>query len=155
MASSSTPIKKTYEGPRQTFDHPQLGNISGRIVDSSHFPDNSAVQFRSIPYATVPKRFCPSVPLADIPESFDDRPPRDYTSFGTACPQLGARHPAWSSPYGGALEDDIGMVFEENTCLTMTISVPQAHLEQGDAKSSLPVMVYVHGGGASDGVAHV
>ena len=155
MSAPPKPTKKAYEGPRHTFDHPQLGNLCGRLVASTHFPNNDVVQFRSIPYATIPKRFLPSVRLETIPDSFDNRESRDFTNFGAACPQTGGQSPNWCDPYGGPLEDDLGFEFDEDTCLTVSITVPKAHLDQAGDNPKLPVMVYVHGGGAQDGVGHV
>lgn len=149
-------LKPAYTGPTSTFTHPHLGPLTGRLTTSSHFPSNSTVQFRSIPYATIPKRFAPPVRLSTIPASFDARPARDFTNYGAASPQLGAQHPAWCSPYGGPLEDDLLIEFDEFTCLSVSISVPHAQLSQNAAERKLlPVMVYIHGGGAQDGTGHV
>lgn len=124
--------------------------------------DTSTVQFRSIPFAQVSKRFAPCTPLSTIPAEFDGRPHRDFTQFGAACPQLGGSSPEWFEAYGGPLEDDRGIAFDEFTCLTVSVSVPESHLatltkDNGttDSKPLLPVMVYVHGGGAQDGIGHV
>lgn len=159
MSSCTSPKpspKNPYTGPTSTFTHPQLGTLTGRLLTSPHFPNNATVQFRSIPYATIPKRFLPAIPLTTIPTSFDNRPHRDFTNFGAACPQLGALDPAWCSPYGGPLEDDLLLEFDELTCLSVTISVPHVHLSLRQAERKLlPVMVYVHGGGAQDGTGHV
>ena len=149
--------KEPYRGQRYTFCHPQLGELTGRLVESPHFPNSAVVQFRSIPYATVPRRFSPSIPLSEIPSEFDGRPLRDYTNFGAACPQLGGAHPAWCDPYGGPLPDDLALEFDEFTCLTVSISVPREYLDtfHESGTMGLPVMVYIHGGGAQDGTGHV
>ncbi|KAI7972800.1 hypothetical protein EIK77_003946 [Talaromyces pinophilus] len=151
MASSKKPA---YTGPRRTISHPQLGILTGRVIEPPQFPGYSVVQFRSIPYATIPKRFLPSVPLEDIPLDFDNRPPRDFTNFGAACPQLGGAHPSWFDPYGGPLEDELNVEFDEFRCLNVTISVPESQFAPGATKK-LPVMVYIHGGGAQEGIGHV
>jgi carboxylesterase type B len=156
MTSITPSTKKpSYDGPRFSFPHPQLGLITGRLVDSVEFPGVSVVQFRSIPYATIPKRFLPSVLLTEIPSNFDSRSPRDFTNFGAACPQLGATKPDWCDSYGGPLEDDLYWEFDEMTCLSVTISVPESHLRATQSENRLPVMVYVHGGGAQEGIGHV
>lgn len=146
--------KPPYQGPTYTFPHAQLGNLTGRCIESPHFPVSPVVQFRSVPYATVPKRFLPSVPLTEIPSTFDHRPHRDFTHFGAACPQPGATKPAWFAPQGGKLPDDVLLEFDEFTCLTVSISVPESQLSLPTTKA-LPVMVYIHGGAAQDGCGHV
>ncbi|KAF7558986.1 hypothetical protein G7046_g5167 [Stylonectria norvegica] len=146
--------KQLYTGPRHTLSHPQLGDLTGRLITPNHSPDFPVVQFRSIPYATIPKRFAPCFPLADIPPKFDHRPHRDFTQFGAACPQAGARNPMWFDAYGGPLEDDLDLEFDEFTCLNLTISVPESQLSTATDRK-LPVMVYIHGGGAQEGVGHV
>jgi carboxylesterase type B len=146
--------KPQYHGPTHTFAHAQLGELKGRLIDSPHFPGSPVIQFRSIPYATVPKRFLPSVLLTEIPSTFDRRPHRDFTHFGAACPQPGATKPAWFGPQGGKLADDEILHFDEFTCLTISISVPESQLSSSTTKT-LPVMVYIHGGAAQDGCGHV
>ncbi|CAH0020338.1 unnamed protein product [Clonostachys rhizophaga] len=155
MASSGKPA---YTGRRRTVSHPELGQLTGRVVEPVEFPGFSVVQFRSVPYATIPKRFSPSIPLKDIPSSFDGRPTRDFTNYGAACPQIGGAHPSWCDPYGGPLQDDLNLEFDEFTCLTVSISVPESQLvsatDRGPAPK-LPIMVYIHGGGMSEGIGHV
>ena len=52
--------------PTFTFDHPELGHMIGIVQ-----PDN-VVQFRAIPYATLPARFKQSVLLDRLPEGKTD-----------------------------------------------------------------------------------
>ena len=94
------------------------------------------------------------MPLVEIPSVFDGRPHRDFTHFGAACPQPGATKPAWFAPQGGNLPDDALLEFDEFTCLTLSISVPEPQLAAPTSKA-LPVMVYIHGGAAQDGCGHV
>ena len=54
-----------------TFEHPELGSLTGIIT-----PEN-VVQFRAIPYATIPARFKRSVLLTDLSETG-----RDFTKPG-------------------------------------------------------------------------
>lgn len=66
--------------------------------------------------------------------------------------------PGWFDSYGGALEDDLGLAFDEFTCLTVSISVPEDSLPtlaKKEESRNLPVMVYIHGGGAQEGIGHV
>lgn len=44
-----------------TFHHPELGSLTGLIQ-----PDN-VVQFRTVPYATIPARFKRSILLDSLP----------------------------------------------------------------------------------------
>ncbi|KPI36645.1 Para-nitrobenzyl esterase [Cyphellophora attinorum] len=144
-----------YTGSTYTLDHVQLGPLKGRLIQSQHYPKGTIAQFRSIPYATVPRRFSPCLPLDAIPADFDDRPHRDFTTFGAACPQVDGKSDTWFGSYGGRLEDDIGIALDEFTCLNLTISVPEHALAAKDPAKLLPVMVYVHGGGLQEGVGHV
>lgn len=163
MASTtpSTQTRTPYTGPTHTYTHPQLGSLTGRLVANKHFQGTSSsatVQFRSIPYALVPKRFGPCSPLTSVPADFDGRPHRDFTQFGAACPQVGGTTARWFEAYGGPLDDDRGIEFNEFTCLTVCISAPASHLvalASGDNPKPLPVMLYVHGGGAQEGIGHV
>ncbi|OAP60918.1 hypothetical protein AYL99_05920 [Fonsecaea erecta] len=154
IPTHSTAGRKPYNGPTYTHQHPQLGALTGRLIKSPNFQGQSTVQFRSIPYAQVPKRFAPCVPLQSIPDQFDARPHRDFTQFGSACPQVGATKPTWFAAYGGPLEDDLGLEFDEFTCLTLSVSVPESYLS-GNIPKPIPVMIYVHGGGAQEGIGHV
>ena len=133
------------------FSHPQLGELKGRV--SSDTPD--VVQFRSLPYATVPARFKPSILLGRIPPHFDSRPHRDFTNYGAACPQIGASKDSWFHSYGGPLEGELSIHFDDLTCLNLSISVPRAALSGPTGLYGLPVMVYVHGGGFQEGIGHV
>lgn len=164
-SASVTSNRLPYNGPTYTHNHAQLGDLTGRSINfrylekpSSSSTTTTTVQFRSIPYALVPKRFAPCKPLTDIPSEFDGRPHLDFTQFGAACPQLGGMGPTWFDSYGGPLPDDQGIAFDEFTCLNLTISVPQQHLldiSEGKNPKALPVMMYVFGGGAQEGIGNV
>ncbi|KEF56454.1 uncharacterized protein A1O9_08035 [Exophiala aquamarina CBS 119918] len=58
------------------------------------------------------------------------------------------------APQGGKLPDDEQLEFDEFTCLTVSISVPESQLSLPTTKA-LPAMVYIHGGAAQDGCGHV
>ncbi|EXJ58668.1 hypothetical protein A1O7_06096 [Cladophialophora yegresii CBS 114405] len=157
--SNANPVfgRKPYTGPRYTHLHPHLGSLTGRLIKSPHFPGSSVVQFCSIPFAQVPRRFAPCVVQDNIPDHFDGRPHRDFTQFGAACPQVGATKPSWFTAYGGPLDDDLGVRFDEYTCLSVSISVPETCLSVNSDRKGLerrPVMVYIHGGGAQEGIGH-
>lgn len=55
-----------------TFHHADLGSMTGLIT-----PDN-VVQFRGIPFATVPARFKQSILLHTLSDSSE----REFTKFG-------------------------------------------------------------------------
>lgn len=69
MTSNKTDIQ-TY-----TFHHAELGSMTGLVT-----PDN-VVQFRAIPYATIPARFKRSILLDHLPDES-----KDYTSHGYLSP---------------------------------------------------------------------
>ncbi|KAL2861225.1 Alpha/Beta hydrolase protein [Aspergillus lucknowensis] len=143
-----------------TLNHPQLGGLTGRLVDHQHADGQPVVepivQFRSIPYATIPARFTQSVLLDHIPEHFDSRPHRDFTQYGAGCPQV-PQPKGRGSARGGHVPGDVPITYDERACLNLTISVPVKTLEatSGSKTRLLPVMVYVHGGGFVEGTGHI
>ncbi|KAJ9602327.1 hypothetical protein H2200_013182 [Cladophialophora chaetospira] len=142
-----------------THDHPLLGPLTGRLT---HSYSTEIVHFRSIPYATVRARFKPSTPLTSIPRDFDHRPYRDFTTYGAACPQAACEIVAdgsgsgmggkFHTAYGGPLEDDVSIWFDDLRCTNLSLAVPKGLLSGG---KKVPVLVYVHGGGMAEGVGHV
>ncbi|RVD89799.1 uncharacterized protein DFL_000791 [Arthrobotrys flagrans] len=133
-----------------TLPHPVLGPLTGRLVEN-----DSVVHFRSIPYATIPARFCPSQSLSTIPETFDHRPHRQFTEYGFACP--GRPHDPSDLP------GELPRQYDEFKCLTLTISaiksqldiVSSGSLEQLNHLQKLPVLVYLHGGSFTEGAGHI
>lgn len=107
------------------------------------------MQFRSVPFATVPARFKLACPLDSIPENYDSRPYRDFTQWGYACPQVEQSRDAG----GGSLGEDDIRQYDEFACLNATITVPRGALE-GDPHD-LPVMVYLHGGAFVEGCGNI
>ncbi|ORY15434.1 Alpha/Beta hydrolase protein [Clohesyomyces aquaticus] len=116
-----------------TFEHPELGSMTGLIT-----PDN-VVQFRAIPYATIPARFKHSILLNNLSKTN-----RDFTKYGFACPHSqppdaagGGSFPGepWPSPQS------------ELDCLILQVNVPLACLQPQSSPNRLPVLVYIHGGG--------
>jgi carboxylesterase type B len=128
------------------YQHPLLGNLQGRLNTSGDGQED-VVQFRSIPYATIPWRFAQSELLDKIPQTFDARPPGDFRIFGAACPQLLPN----ADVYGGPIAGEEKVAVDELSCLNLTISVPRSQLLAGGVSAMLPVLVYVHGGGLSEG----
>ncbi|KAF5231643.1 hypothetical protein FANTH_13310 [Fusarium anthophilum] len=117
-----------------TLNHPELGSIVGLARD------DDVVQFRGIPFASVPGRFRQSIlragPLPSQP--FSARQP------GPECPQLVLPFPSyWTAPPPSgypALEKPIQ---DEFNCLNLSITAPRKVLESGE---NVPVLVFIHGG---------
>ncbi|KAL1794431.1 hypothetical protein ACET3X_007852 [Alternaria dauci] len=115
-----------------TFHHADLGPMTGVITPSN------VVQFRAVPYATIPARFKQSM-LAETLGGKDD-----FTKHGYACPQVfgvdvigGGNFPGESFPPAS----------DELQCAILQLNVPLSCLEDQAPSSKLPVMVYIHGGG--------
>jgi carboxylesterase type B len=125
-----------------TFTHPELGAITG-LAGSPSTPN--VVHFRSIPFASFPARFRQSVLLDHIPSS------RTFTEYGTYCPS--PVQDQQSANLGGWLLGEEEKAMDEMTCLNLTISAPKDAL--GEKGKALPVMVYVHGGGFTEGSGHI
>jgi carboxylesterase type B len=128
--------------------HPILGRIQGRLdVSKTAGPQGDVVQFRSIPYANIPRRFAQSELLNSIPQHFDGRPSGDFTTFGAACPQMLPN----ADVYGGPILGEQAVTVDEMSCLNLTISAPGSVLQAGRLSKMLPVLVYVHGGALTEG----
>lgn len=148
--------------PTFTLNHPQLGSLTGRLIDHQHADGQPVtepvVHFRSIPYATIPARFSQSVLLDHIPDHFDDRPHANFTQYGAACPQV-PQPTGIGSATGGFVPGEEPVTYDEQACLNLTISAPVKNVldETGPSlpKRLLPVLVYVHGGGFIEGKGHV
>ncbi|KAF3904884.1 Cholinesterase [Dactylellina cionopaga] len=133
-----------------THNHPTLGSLTGRLVES-----DTIVHFRSIPYATIPARFRPSNLLSSIPENFDHRPHRNFTEYGYACPSR-------PQDFSG-LPDEKPREYDEFKCLCLTISAIKSSLDAistGSIKDinhlrKSPVLVYIHGGAFTEGAGHI
>ncbi|KAF9693327.1 hypothetical protein EKO04_008672 [Ascochyta lentis] len=126
MASNTTQ-PKTF-----TFHHAKLGDMTGLIT-----PDN-VVQFRAIPYATIPARFKQSILLNNLGESN-----RVFTKHGYACPQTFPDRAADGGPFPNEVSPPPSNEFQ---CLILHINIPLTRLQSPGA-SKLPVLVYIHGGG--------
>jgi carboxylesterase type B len=122
-----------------TVSHSSLGTITGRRVRQN------VLQFRSIPFATIPARFRQSLLSTELGAE------RDFTEFGYACP---ARHQDadWN---GGPLKNETPRKYDEFKCLNLTISTPMECMSNEGAKEKLPVMVYCHGGGFVEGAGNI
>ncbi|KIL92441.1 hypothetical protein FAVG1_04852 [Fusarium avenaceum] len=117
-----------------TLNHPNLGNIIGFARD------DDVVQFRGIPFASVPGRFRQSIlrtgQLASQP--FDARQP------GSECPQLVLPFPTyWTGPPPSGFPTLRRPAQDEFNCLNLSITVPRKALE---SDQKIPVLVFIHGG---------
>lgn len=126
----------------QSFTHPQLGSMTGRL------PTPRIAQFRSIPFARIPGRFRQSTVITE----FDEAESRDFTSYGVVCPQSG--HTEVNAMGGPLLGDsETELKYDEFSCLNLTIAAPTDGL--GGGKDLIPVMVYVHGGALKEGMGNI
>ncbi|OAK98147.1 alpha/beta-hydrolase [Phaeosphaeriaceae sp. SRC1lsM3a] len=101
-------------------------------------PDN-VVQFRAIPYASIPTRFKQSILKTDLGGE------TDFTKHGYACPQTFPPTAAAGGPTPG---DHSTPIADEFKCLILQINVPLNTLQSPPSSvSKLPILVYIHGGG--------
>ncbi|KAL7916803.1 Alpha/Beta hydrolase protein [Trichoderma velutinum] len=123
-----------------THDHPSLGLLTG-----IHY-NGLVIQFRNIPFATIPGRFRQSQ-LIEV----DKGKGRDCTAYAYSCPQV----PQNGVAFGGFLPGDQPREYNEFECLSVIISAPKQALINGakgeQAKDLLPILVYVHGGAFKEG----
>lgn len=138
--------------PTYTHTHPLLGALTGRLlhpplhnIPISESPET--IHFRSVPFASIPGRFKPSIQLDKIPTSDNDS--HDFTNYTFACPQI----PQPRESYGGTLPEEEDRRYDEYSCLNLTLSVPKTAL--ATTSKALPVMVYIHGGAWSEGAGHI
>ncbi|KAJ9413309.1 Alpha/Beta hydrolase protein [Fusarium oxysporum] len=101
------------------FKHEHLGEVIGLERGTD------IIQFRGIPYATIPARFRQSILNGTLPsQPFDARQP------GPFCED----YPALTASKG-----------DEYGCLNLNITAPTAALENAE-KGKIPVLVFIHGG---------
>jgi carboxylesterase type B len=129
MTSSST-----------TFKHSALGTIKGVS------PIPKVVQYRCIPFASIPARFKHSK-LIDHVGDFDATKYGYPISLGSAncspiCPQMVGFVENQGRGWGGEGGPECAPLDEvELDCLRLTITAPEGH----KPGQNLPVMVWVHG----------
>ncbi|KAF1832332.1 alpha/beta-hydrolase, partial [Decorospora gaudefroyi] len=119
--------------PTFTFHHAELGPMTGVVT-----PEN-VVQFRGVPFATIPARFKRSILLNSLPETNTD-----FTQFGCASPQTFTENDiTGGGPFPGEVFPPPA---DEFNCLNLQLNIPLVHL-QSVPSPKLPVLVYIHGGG--------
>ncbi|KAF5540165.1 triacylglycerol lipase V precursor [Fusarium mexicanum] len=116
-----------------TLNHPDLGSIIGLARD------DAVVQFRGIPFASVPGRFRQSIrregPLPSQP--FSARQP------GPECPQSVLPFPTyWTAPPPSGYPTLEKPIQDEFNCLNLSITAPRKVLESGH---NVPVLFFIHG----------
>ena len=119
--------------------HPALGNIVGAQVS------NELVQFRSLPYASIPRRFARSSGLTQLPKkTIDIEASYDASEYGPSCIQpLDSieKDVRWNQlPKAPQRQQS-----QDEDCLRLTLTVPNIALED-QAGLRLPVVIFIHGG---------
>ncbi|KAF4333990.1 triacylglycerol lipase V precursor [Fusarium beomiforme] len=117
-----------------TLNHPKLGSIIGFARD------DDVVQFRGIPFASVPGRFRQSILRAgQLPSQ-----PYNARQPGPECPQLTLPFPQyWTAPPPSGYPPLERPAQDEFNCLNLSITAPRKPLESGQ---NVPVLVFIHGG---------
>ncbi|EXK24392.1 hypothetical protein FOMG_18875 [Fusarium oxysporum f. sp. melonis 26406] len=116
------------------FEHRRLGQLIGWTRG------HDIVQFRGVPYATIPGRFRQSALLSDLPTH-----PFAATNPGPTCP-----HPEqpyfeyWEGPLPDEYPDIEPPKTSELECLNLSLTVPRSCVE--DPNRKVPVLVFIHGG---------
>ncbi len=124
-----------------TVNIPNFGTIKG--ITSPSIKDTSVLEFRGIPFGTIPARFQRST-LHPPLES-----PHDGSVYGPMCPSQRIE-----TILGDTILDLVGPApnqeQDEFRCLNLNIAVPRKILENAKANKAegqkLPVLVWVHGG---------
>ncbi|KAJ0420343.1 Alpha/Beta hydrolase protein [Aspergillus carlsbadensis] len=117
-----------------TFHHDQLGDIIGwrRQGDT--------VQFRGLPFATIPERFRQSVLVDHLPnKAFDATKPGPVCST----PPLPYAH-MWDGPLPEEYPVLQKAVVDELQCLNLSLTIPRNVLEEKG--KGLPILIFIHGG---------
>lgn len=146
------------------YRHPQLGDLIGLSREKG-----SIVQFRGVPYASIPARFrqceladfsafntlqCPTAGV-----SLKSHRPLSLTIFAFYCLHQNThvkcrtyclqpvlfQPPYWQGPMPVDYPTLKAAEQNEFSCLNLTITAPQAALGPGSLEK-LPVLVFIHGG---------
>lgn len=120
------------------IEHPLLGRLIGRRRN------DNVVQFRSIPFGFVPKRFRQAALVEELSSK-----QRICTDYMHACPQKEQTMDAFGGPLLGEHGEDQRR-YDEFSCLNLTVTAPAALLDP-ECTRKVPVLVYVHGGGFTVG----
>ncbi len=121
------------------YNHPQLGSIIG------HRTAPGLVQFRSLPYAQIQRRFSRSTLSDSLPRlEGQERPCYDATKFGPCSVQPRESITTdirWNQlPEHPHRDQD-----QAEDCLRLTLTCPTAALDRHGSEP-LPVVAFIHGG---------
>lgn len=121
--------------PGYKLEHKDLGQLIGLARG------DDVVQFRGVPFATIPARFRQAHLLESLPQQ-----PFDARKSGPHCPQPLLPFPTY---WEGPLPEDFPPLpdppQDEFGCLNLSITVPRSCLEDESARK-LPVFFFIHGG---------
>ncbi|KAM3068038.1 hypothetical protein ACMFMG_011086 [Clarireedia jacksonii] len=123
---------------------PQVTHPSLRTTFRGLYPKNKTVaQFRGIKYGNIPARFIQATLKEEFTENYD------AINYGPKCPQpifpKRMEDALIEVPTGFAAHSED--VFDEFECLNLNITTPA----ESNEASQLPVLIYIHGGGAFSG----
>ena len=139
-------------GTTPTVTIPGLGAVTGKTLDGG-----ATTMFLGVPFAAAPtgeRRWMPPEPHAGWGGTLN------ATAFGASCPQgsLGAQGSLLGADgrrHVGREAIDMGCGrVEDEACLFLNIAAPSAALARGRERQgpgSLPVMIWIHGGGYQEG----
>ncbi|KAK9464880.1 Alpha/Beta hydrolase protein [Lipomyces arxii] len=114
------------------FTHKQLGEMEG-----VELCEGRVVQFRAIQFATIPGRFRQSQLCTKLLK-------HDFREYGAVCPQPPMME-GTGTVFGARVSDSpMKPKQDEYECLNLTVTVPFKALSSDE---SVPVLVYIHGGG--------
>ena len=125
-------IKRAYQ-----HYHSQLGAING--VQAT----GDLIQFRSIPYAQIPRRFARSTVLYHLPRSTGQSGPYDARNDGP-CSVQPLNSVETDVRWNQLPECPTREQVQGEDCLRLTLTCPMKTLNHGMNK--IPVMVFIHGG---------
>lgn len=116
--------------------HPQLGELIGIRVSED------LIQFRSLPYAQVPRRFARSILLDHLPRNAKDAF-YNATKYGPCSVQ--PLHSIDTDVRWNQLPEHPRREQEQSEdCLRLTLTCPA--INGANSLANLPVVVFVHGG---------
>ncbi|KAG0647699.1 Lipase 1 [Hyphodiscus hymeniophilus] len=128
--------------PNPSIYHEELSTTFNGIRHSASSSEAEVWQFRGIKYGNIPARFRQSVLNTSFPNSCDT------SAYGPQCPQaIAPRLEQLTIGLPPHLASHPDNFFDEFNCLHLNVTAPSDIHD----KSSLPVMVYVHGGGGYAG----
>lgn len=128
----------TMTSTTQQHKHPELGLIDGCRV-TRHL-----IQFRSLPYALVKRRFARSTMLNHLPKALDDlHPSYDATNYGP-CSIQSQDSITTDIRWNQLPECPRREQAQSEDCLRLTLTCPASGLDNVSAR--LPVVMFVHGG---------